>query len=215
MDINNKSFVAYYRVSTLQQGRSGLGLEAQQSDVMKYTNGSILAEYTDVESGKRSNNRPELLKAIKHAKEADATLVIAKLDRLSRNSVFIGQLMESRVKFVCCDMPEADEFTIHIFAALAQKERKMISARTKDALQVAKQRGVKLGNPQADKAFMDRIRAMRKPKEYDKTVLFIIEQLRPTHSFAKIADELTRQEFKTYHGKNYCAKAVSRIFNRK
>lgn len=206
-------YVAYYRVSTLQQGRSGLGLDAQRSDVMKYTNGSVVYEYTDIESGK-NNNRPELLKAIEHAKRLDCHLVIAKLDRLSRNSVFIGQLMESRVKFVCCDMPEADEFTIHIFAALAQKERKMISERTKNALEAAKKRGVKLGNPQADSVFMNRMRGMRKPKEYNKTVMFIINQLRPTHSFEQIATELNSQGFKTFHGKEYSATTVFRMFGR-
>lgn len=173
-------YVVYYRVSTTSQGVSGLGLEAQQAAAESFiqrNNGEVTASFTDVESGKRSNNRTELIKAFRLTQQQDATLIIAKLDRLSRNSVFIGMLLESKVKFKCCDMPEADNFTIHIFAALAQKEREMISERTKAALKALKNRGVKLGNPKADKAFMDRIRANRKPKAIDEKDLFMVEAL--------------------------------------
>jgi DNA invertase Pin-like site-specific DNA recombinase len=211
---NNKShYVAYYRVSTAQQGKSGLGLAAQETDVLKYTNGHIHTSFTDIESGK-NDKRPELSKAIEYCKTHDYTLVVAKLDRLSRNVVFISQLMESKIRFVCCDMPEANEFTIHIFAALAQQERKMISKRTKDALQAAKARGVKLGNPQADKAFMDRIRSNRKPKEKDRTIMFIINKLREEgKSYDNIAAELNAQEFTTFHGKPFRGTTVLRLFN--
>jgi DNA invertase Pin-like site-specific DNA recombinase len=180
---------------------------------LRYTQGHIHTEFTDIESGK-NNKRPELLKAIAYCKDNDYTLVVAKLDRLSRNMVFISQLMESKIRFVCCDMPEANEFTIHIFAALAQQEQKMISKRTKDALQAAKAKGVKLGNPQADKAYMEKIRNMRKPKEYDKTVMFIINQLKGTHSLQKIANELDRQEFRTFHGKEYLPTTIFRLIGR-
>jgi DNA invertase Pin-like site-specific DNA recombinase len=133
-------YVAYYRVSTKKQGQSGLGLEAQKSAVLGYAiNGEIIAEFIEVESGK-NNNRAEIDKALKLAKENEATLVVAKLDRLSRNLTFISSLMDSKVKFICCDMPEANEFTIHIFGALAQQERKMISDRTKKALAELKQK---------------------------------------------------------------------------
>ncbi len=134
------TFVCYYRVSTQKQGQSGLGLEGQRVTVQKFcAEGRIIGEFTDVESGKK-DNRPELLKAIDAAKQHGATLVIAKLDRLSRNLTFISSLMDSGAKFVCCDMPQANEFTIHIFAALAQQERKMISERTKAGLAAKRER---------------------------------------------------------------------------
>lgn len=141
-------YIAYYRVSTTDQGNSGLGIEAQQKAVKAFCKeGQLQAEFTDIESGK-NDNRPELLKALQLAKETKCTLLIAKLDRLSRNLTFISTLMDAGVKFKCCDMPEADNFTIHIFAALAQKEREMISSRTKAALQSLKARGIKLGKPE-------------------------------------------------------------------
>jgi DNA invertase Pin-like site-specific DNA recombinase len=141
--------VAYYRVSTAAQGRSGLGLEAQRSAVEGYCRGrecQLLSEFTEVESGKR-NDRPELAKALHYAKVTGATLVIAKLDRLSRNAAFLLQLQDSGAKFVAADMPEACHLTVGILALVAQQEREAISARTKAALQAAKERGRKLGNP--------------------------------------------------------------------
>lgn len=208
-------YVAYYRVSTQQQGRSGLGLEAQQRDVLSYAKGGILlAEYTDIESGK-SDKREQLIAAIDRSNKDEAILVIAKLDRLSRNVTFISTLMDSKVKFVCCDMPEADPFTIHIFAALAQKERIMISERTKAGLQSAKLRGVKLGNPQADKTFMDKIRKQRKPVEVNKTVQFICSSMRANNEpFYKIAIELNSHGFKTSREKQYSAATVFRILSK-
>lgn len=142
-----KTYVAYYRVSTVKQGHSGLGLEAQRHTIEAFCReGSILAEFTDVESGK-NDHRPELLKAIAYTKQHRAQLMIAKLDRLSRNVYFISSLMESKVHFKACDLPEADHFTVHLFAALAEKERRMISERTKAALAAKKARGFALGNP--------------------------------------------------------------------
>jgi DNA invertase Pin-like site-specific DNA recombinase len=143
-------FVAYFRVSTDRQGKSGLGLEAQREAVMSYLNGgrwTLAAEFTEVESGKRSDNRPELEKAIAACKRLKAKLVIAKLDRLSRNLAFIAALMESGVEFVAVDNPHMNKLTIHILAAVAEHEREMISERTKAALAAAKRRGQRLGNP--------------------------------------------------------------------
>ena len=148
--IELRRFVAYYRVSTVQQGRSGLGLDAQRSAVNIYLAGQqstqVIAEYIEVESGRRKDRR-QLLLAINHARATKASLIIAKLDRLARNVSFTSALMESGVEFVCCDMPSANKFTIHIMSALAEMEAEMISARTKAALIEAKKRGVKLGNP--------------------------------------------------------------------
>ncbi len=142
-------FVAYYRVSTARQGRSGLGLEAQREAVAGYLGGNgwqLVAEHTEVESGKR-NDRPELAKALAACRVHGATLVIAKLDRLARNVAFTANLMESGVDFIAVDFPTANRLTIHILAAVAEHEREMISRRTKEALAAAKARGVKLGNP--------------------------------------------------------------------
>lgn len=141
--------VAYYRVSTAAQGRSGLGLDAQRQAVVEACAGrgmEIIAEFTEIESGKR-NDRPELSEALRRAKLTGATLVVAKLDRLSRSVAFLSALQESGAKFIAADMPEANELTVHILAAVAQAERKAISTRTRDALRAAKARGQKLGNP--------------------------------------------------------------------
>jgi DNA invertase Pin-like site-specific DNA recombinase len=140
-------FIAYYRVSTQRQGRSGLGLEAQQTAVRDYLNGGdwrLVAEVTEVESGKRKD-RPKLAEALKLCRLHGATLIIAKLDRLARNVAFISNLMESGVDFHAVDFPQANRLTVHILAAVAEHEAKMISERTKAALAAAKRRGVKLG----------------------------------------------------------------------
>jgi len=141
--------IAYYRVSTAKQGKSGLGLEAQQHAVNEYlrTSGAdLVAEFQEVESGSK-DNRPELQKALRKCRLTGATLLIAKLDRLSRNRRFLMELSDSSITFVCCDMPEANNFTVGLLACLADYERQLISERTKAALQAAKARGVVLGNP--------------------------------------------------------------------
>ena len=143
------SFVAYYRVSTEKQGRSGLGLEAQQAAVQAHvagTPGRVVAEFIEVESG-RKRDRPQLAAALAAARVHRAVLVIAKLDRLARNVHFVSGLMESGVEFVAADIPTVNRLTVHILAAVAEEEARMISARTKAALAAAKARGVQLGNP--------------------------------------------------------------------
>ena len=139
-------YVAYYRVSTQRQGQSGLGLEAQRTAVNSFAQGKgeIVAEYTEVESGRRCD-RPQLALAIAYAKRVRATLVIAKLDRLARDVHFLSGLMKDGLDFVACDMPQANKMTLHILAAVAEGEADMISQRVKDALASAKARGVKLG----------------------------------------------------------------------
>ncbi len=129
-------FIAYYRVSTEKQGASGLGLEAQREAVINHIKPeNIFKEFTEIESG-RKKDRPILLQAIQLCKEHEGTLVIAKLDRLARNVAFVSTLLESGIKFVCCDMPTANELTIHIYSAIAQDEAKRISQRTKEALAI-------------------------------------------------------------------------------
>lgn len=145
------SFVAYYRVSTAEQGRSGLGLDSQREAVHRYLNGggwALLGEFTEVETGKGSNalaKRPALREALALAKRHRATLIIAKMDRLSRNVHFITGLLEAGVDFRAVDNPAANKLTVHILAAVAEAERDAISERTKAALQAAKARGVVLG----------------------------------------------------------------------
>jgi DNA invertase Pin-like site-specific DNA recombinase len=141
------SIIAYYRVSTDKQGKSGLGLEGQQSAVESYAKQSgarILATYREVESGKRTD-RPELQRAIGHAKRSGAVLVVAKMDRLSRNAAFLLQLRDAALDFVACDNPNASRLTVGILAVVAEDEAERISARTKAALEAYKARGGKLG----------------------------------------------------------------------
>ena len=144
---NGKPIIGYVRVSTQKQGNSGLGLEGQEHALQGYaqaTGGLLLRTYKEVETGKR-NDRPELAKALAHAKRSGATLVIAKLDRLARNVHFVSGLMESGVDFVACDNPHANKLTIHILAAIAEHEAEAISQRTKAALAAYKARGGTLG----------------------------------------------------------------------
>ena len=147
---HNGKFVAYYRVSTLRQGQSGLGIDAQRKTVSDFLNGgnwSLVEEFVEVESGSGKKHRPQLEAAIAACKKHKATLIVAKLDRLYRNVHFVTKLMEDTVKFKCCDMPEANNLTIHILAAVAEHEREVISERTKVALAALKARGVELGSP--------------------------------------------------------------------
>lgn len=143
-------FIAYYRVSTRQQGQSGLGLEAQERDVGIYLDqcgGSIAEAFTDIQSGK-DDHRPGLNKALALARMTGHPLLVAKLDRLSRSVAFIASLLDDKaIRLTVACMPQADKFQLHIYAALAEQEREFISARTKAGLASAKARGVRLGNP--------------------------------------------------------------------
>ena len=152
-------FVAYFRVSTARQGASGLGLEAQQAAVDAFLRGrtadKLLASFTEIESG-RKNARPQLAAAMAHARLTGAVLVIAKIDRLSRNAAFLLNLQDAGVKFVAADMPEANEMVVGMMAVVAQGECKAISKRTKEALQAARARGVKLGASKGEDRFGDK-----------------------------------------------------------
>lgn len=218
--------VAYYRVSTEGQGRSGLGLEAQREAVTalcQQRGWEIIAEFTEVESGKR-DDRPELTSAMKRAKVTGARLVIAKLDRLSRNVAFLAALQDSGAKFTAADMPEADEFTIHILAAVAQRERKLASDRTKDALAAAKARGVKLGNPngaaairRAGKGTTAALQAVRqnaaeRAVEYAETVADI--RAAGSTSLAAIAKELNARGIVTARGGQWHPSSVRNLLAR-
>jgi DNA invertase Pin-like site-specific DNA recombinase len=213
-----KNYVAYYRVSTKQQGASGLGLDAQRAAVRSFTKceNCIIAEYTEIESGKK-DKREQLHAAIAHAKQHGATLVIAKLDRLSRNASFIFALRDSGVDFVCADMPDANTLTIGIFATLAQHEREIISQRTKAALQAKKAQGFALGNPQnlTQEARVKGARARREQsRARNQQAAEVAALLREKGlSLRKIAERLNLRGFCTSNGKKFQATSVLRLLN--
>ena len=213
-------FVAYYRVSTARQGRSGLGLEAQQETVRSYLNGGawrLLAEFTEIESGKRSD-RPELERALAHCRLTGAVLVIAKLDRLSRDLAFLANLMKAGTEFVACDNPHATKFTVHILAAVAEHEREMISRRTRDALAAAKARGTKLGGWRGGPV-QDPTRAtqalMARADEYAARVRPIAAGLRVQgNSLRAIATEMAARGIRTPRGAAWTPTGVRNLLNR-
>lgn len=225
------SYVAYFRVSTQKQGRSGLGLEAQTAAVEQLVaqrDGTILAIYREVESGSGKRSRPELANALAHAKRAQAVLVIAKLDRLARNVAFISALMESGVEFVCCDMPSATTFTLHVLAALAQEEATLISKRTKEALAARRARGLPLGatDPRC-RSIMDirgawgngqQLGSMRNKEASRRAVadlLPIIASLRTQgQSLRQIACRLNLLNHRTRSGKLWGPTQVKRVLDR-
>ena len=198
-------FVAYFRVSTDRQGKSGLGLEAQRKSVLDFLDGgrwSLVAEFTEVESGKRSD-RPQLTKALDACRRQKAKLVIAKLDRLSRNLAFIATLMESSVEFVAVDNPHANKLTVHILAAVAQHEREMISERTKAALNAARARGTRLGNPRLDEAAKRGTAALKaNARRFAANVLPIIREIEKAGaaSLNAIAAKLNERNVPTARG---------------
>lgn len=215
-------YVSYFRVSTQKQGQSGLGLEAQQTSVdafIKNRDGDVLDSFTEVESGKKAN-RPELDKALRRCKLTGATLVIAKLDRLSRDIAFIANLQKSKVEFVCVDMPDANTLTIGMMAVLAQYERELISERTKAGLAAAKRRGVVLGNPTLQLVRNSDTVAAREAKkrtttERNKQLKELITEIEASAlqpmSLTDIATELNLAGYQTARGKKFTKTQVYRI----
>ncbi len=202
--------MAYYRVSRKEQGISGLGLAAQKTTVQHYVNGqlgTIVESYTEVETGTKKKERIEIYRAIAKAKEQNATLVIAKLDRLARNVTFVSSLMDSGIQFVACDMPSANNFTIHIFAAMAEAEALLISHRTKQALQELKNKGKKLGRPEnlTSEARAKGVRVVKSNavnNDRNRQALTVILSCKEKGmSYRKIADYLNALNFKTRYNK--------------
>ena len=210
--------VAYYRVSDLKQGRSGLGLEAQKAAVEAYAGRAglgIVGAFVEVETGTRKRERVEIHKALAAAEREGAVLLIGKLDRLARSVSFISNLMDSGVDFVAVDMPQANRLTVHIMAALAEHEAELISKRTKEALGAAKARGVVLGKPenltgeaQAKGAAANRERARR---AYRPVAGYIRELRLKGDSYRKIAERLNAEGFTTRKGKAWRAAQVRRV----
>jgi len=213
-----RTYTPYYRVSTQKQGASGLGLEAQQAAVRAFVAdpAQLLGEYVEVESGKQ-NQRPQLLAAMAEARRVGSTLLIAKLDRLSRNASFILTLRDSGVDFVCCDMPDANTLTVGLFAVLAQHERETISKRTKDALIAKKARGLQLGNPQnmtsaitqQGQATMQR-NAREHPANQQAALLADLLRARG-QTLWEIAARLNAAGYRTRRGKAFQATTVQRL----
>lgn len=231
-----RKLVAYLRVSTDKQGIRGLGIEAQRKTVHDFTNrhrdgATLLAEYVEVESGRRAD-RPELWKAIDHARNAGALLVIAKLDRLSRDVHFLTGLDKAGIEFVACDMPNANRLTVTILAAVAEHERELISQRTKAALTIARQRVEKsgqrknpsvrrLGNPLGAEAFKRAGNAaaikakLAISRERATRLLRIVEQLKSDKllTIRQIANELNEQGILAPAGGRWHPTTVVRILN--
>lgn len=219
-------FIAYERVSTARQGASGLGLEAQRKTIDDFAasrGAEVLARFTEVESGRRCD-RPELLAAIRLARLTGAILLIAKLDRLSRNAAFLLTLRDSGVQFVACDMPEANSLTVGIMALVAEAEREAISRRTKEALAVAKARGVKLGNPNGAAALRRagkggaalRAVVVRNAEHHARDLALVLADIQASghRSLRAMAAELSRRGMRTRRGGRWQVSNVRNLIGR-
>ena len=216
-------FVSYLRVSTARQGASGLGLEAQRQAVTDYLNGgrwTLITEVVEVESGKR-NDRVKLAEALKLCRLHGATLVIAKLDRLSRDAAFLLNLQAAGVRFVAADTPEANEMVVGIMAVVAQAERKMISTRTKAALQAAKARGQVLGGdrgvkPSHDTAVKGATALKAKANARAADLSTTLDEIRAENitTLQGIADALNARGIPTARGGRWQPVQVSRVLAR-
>jgi DNA invertase Pin-like site-specific DNA recombinase len=211
-------YVAYARVSTAKQGRSGLGEAAQRAAINAFLREGdrlLTPVYVETESGK-NDSRPELAKALNRCQLTGATLLVAKLDRLSRNLAFIATLQDAGVKFVAADMPEATELTVHIMAAMAQHERKAISTRTKEALAAAKAKGTKLGGWRGGPVVDHRLGTTAKREKaeaFKARVRAAIAELQAQGitSLSDIARSLNEQGVRTSRGGNWQATQVARV----
>jgi DNA invertase Pin-like site-specific DNA recombinase len=208
------TFISYIRVSTQRQGESGLGLEAQRAATERYLTGiggTALREFTEVESGKRSD-RPELHRALRACKETGAILLIAKLDRLARNVAVIANLLESGVRFVAVDMPNADRFMLHVYAAMAEEEGRRISERTRAALASAKARGVKLGRTAEKLAKANRDAADHFAAQVGPMICDMRERERLT--LQGVAERLNKMRIAPARGDKWHTSAVHRVQHR-
>jgi DNA invertase Pin-like site-specific DNA recombinase len=216
--------IIYTRVSTVEQGKSGLGLEAQFNSVTEFCNAEnfeVIEHYSEVETGKGADaldKRPQLAKALAHAKKENAYLVVAKLDRLGRNVSFISGLMESKVPFIVAQLgKDADSFMLHLYAALSEKERELISTRTKAALQVLKAKGVILGNQTNldDARLLSNETNKAKATEFaDKILPMVLSYRKNGEKLPAIADKLNDMGVNTRRGGKWYASTVANILKR-
>ena len=213
----SRRFVLYLRVSSQEQGRSGLGLEAQERDIQLFLSNyaehpyEVLGRFVEVHSG-TDNERPELKKAIKLAKETKGVLVCSKLDRISRRVSFTATLMEDRdLEFKVAQMPYADKFQLHIYAALAEQERDFISQRTKAALQAAKAKGTRLGAPKYHLDVLAAARVKKAKREAEQVAGVIIPLRRQGSSLRNICEVLNASGIRTRRGNSFHPSLVSRM----
>lgn len=219
-----KPIVAYFRVSTREQGKSGLGLDAQRLAVARFAEAEgleVVAEYTEVESGKGSDaldRRPQLSAALAKARKLRCPVVVSKLDRLSRDVHFVSGLMAHRVPFVVAELgADADPFMLHLYVALAEKERRLISERTKAALAVAKSRGVTLGNPRlAEARAIAHAELKAEAEAHARTVAPAIREAKAAGatSLRAIAAALNARGIATARGGRWEAQTVSNVLRR-
>lgn len=217
-----KKYVGYFRVSSQKQGESGLGLEAQKQAVLAFVrDNELLNEFVEIETGTKKKDRPQLRTALQQCKKENAILVIAKLDRLSRNVAFIANLLEMDVEFIALDMPVANRLTIHVLAAVAEHEASIISSRTSSALQVLKRSGVRLGNPENlnEKArklgpIANRNIALNHSANISATALAKILRYEKDMSLQKVADELNSAKLFTRNGKHQTACSIRNLLKR-
>jgi len=214
-----RKYVLYLRVSSQEQGRSGLGLEAQERDIQLFLSNyaptpyEVLGKHVEVHSG-TDNARPQLTSAIKQAKEENAVLVVSKLDRLSRKVSFIASLMEDRaMDFKVAQMPFADKFQLHIYAALAEQERDFISQRTRAALRAAKERGTKLGAPTQHLELLAKARQEKALREAKQVSGVIVPLRKKGTTLRGICDVLNASGMKTSRGTAFHPSLVSRMLN--
>jgi DNA invertase Pin-like site-specific DNA recombinase len=224
MPVTTDYAVAYLRVSTSKQGASGLGIEAQRHAITRFAEAEgfqIIAEHVEVETGKGADaldRRPVLAKALAEARKAKVPVLVAKLDRLSRDVHFISGLMAQKVAFIVAELgADADPFMLHLFAAMAEKERQVISARTKDAMAAAKARGVKLGSPALETAREASIATKKAAADaHAARVLPIIQSIKAggAASDRAIAAELTARKVETARGGAWTGVQVANIIKR-
>lgn len=216
-------YVAYLRVSTQRQGTSGLGLQAQQEIIQNYLNGdSPIAEFVEVESGRKSD-RPKLHEALELCKKKKATLIVAKMDRLSRNVAFTSQLLDSGIEIVFCDFPKANRLVLTIISAISEYEAGLIRQRTKAALQVKKEQGCLLGKPEnlmrnlnkaiANSRNTNQEKARNNPNN-KRAVAILRGLVNKTTNYSEMARVLNDEGFLTSRGGQFSAKQVSILLNR-
>ena len=213
-----KKLVFYLRVSTAKQGADGNGIQHQMTVVNRYAElneGEVIGQFIEVESGGKTDaERPQLNRALEMCRKQNAVLVCSKIDRLSRNAEFLLRLMNSKVEFICCDIPNCDRFTISLFAILAEKEKNMISERTKNALKMVKARGVKLGNPNFELSVkLMNEGASKAKKEFRIKITPIIDDIKRAgvKTLQGLADCLNRRGILTRTGKSWTPGLVRNV----
>lgn len=219
MELKSKKYISYIRVSTERQKNSGLGEEAQRATIAEYVarnGGEIVHEFVEVVSGTGKKNRPLVQKAMSMCRDGEHTLIVSKLDRLSREVKFIYSILDMKLDFVICNMPFANKLTLGIIAAIAQWEAETISERTTDALKALKARGVKLGNPKiglySAVAHAARDRSIDVNSPNHKAMGLILAQRNAGKSYQDIAKELNELNMRTTYGMSFTGANVSRIY---